>query len=296
MNARVDFLDIEKYGLEINKVYNEDCLEGMKKIKDKSIDMILCDLPYGTTKNKWDCVIPLEDYIEIKIKNKIVCMNQDEYKIFCFENEISIKEFKLEWKRKSKNGLWTHYKRIIKDNGAIVLTANQPFTTKLIESNKSMFKYAWCWEKSLKTNFLNAKKQPLRSHEDILVFYKKPATYNPQGLKEGSISGGNKITGSYNTWESNSKEQTHTGYPSSVLKIANPNNGNIHPTQKPLELFEYLIKTYSNENEVILDNCMGSGTTAIASLKTNRKFIGYESDKEHNYYDKSIERINSYDY
>ena len=285
-----------KYGLEINKVYNEDCLVGMKKIKDKSIDMILCDLPYGTTQNKWDSIITLNDYIEIEIKNKIVSMNENEYKLYCFENNIPLEIFKIRWKEKSKKGVWTHYKRIIKDDGAIVLTANQPFTTELVESNKSMFKYAWCWEKSLKTNFLNAKKQPLRSHEDILVFYKKPCTYNPQGLKEGFISGGNKITGSYNSWESNSKKQTHTGYPSSVLKIANPNNGNIHPTQKPLELFEYLINTYSNEDDIILDNCMGSGTTAIASLKTNRKYIGFENDKKHGYYEKLINRINNYDY
>ena len=285
-----------KYGLEINKVYNEDCLVGMKKIKDKSIDMILCDLPYGTTQNKWDSIITLNDYIEIEIKNKIVSMNENEYKLYCFENNIPLEIFKIRWKEKSKKGVWTHYKRIIKDDGAIILTANQPFTTELVESNKSMFKYAWCWEKSLKTNFLNAKKQPLRSHEDILVFYKKPCTYNPQGLKEGFISGGNKITGSYNSWESNSKKQTHTGYPSSVLKIANPNNGNIHPTQKPLELFEYLINTYSNEDDIILDNCMGSGTTAIASLKTNRKYIGFENDKKHGYYEKLINRINNYDY
>ena len=285
-----------KYGLEINKVYNEDCLIGMQKIKDKSIDMILCDLPYGTTQNKWDSIIPLNDYIEIEIKNKIVSMNENEYKLYCFENNIPLEIFKIRWKEKSKKGVWTHYKRIIKDDGAIILTANQPFTTELVESNKSMFKYAWCWEKSLKTNFLNAKKQPLRSHEDILVFYKKPCTYNPQGLKEGFISGGNKITGSYNSWESNSKKQTHTGYPSSVLKIANPNNGNIHPTQKPLELFEYLINTYSNEDDIILDNCMGSGTTAIASLKTNRKYIGFENDKKHGYYEKLINRINNYDY
>lgn len=295
MNVPLHFLDIEKYGLEINKVYNEDCLEGMKRIKDSSIDMILCDLPYGTTKNKWDSIIPLEDFIEVYIKNKILCMNQNNYKIHCFENDIPKHTYKTNWKQFSKKGLWSHYKRIIKDNGAIILTANQPFSTKLIESNKNMFKYAWCWEKSLKTNFLNAKKQPLRSHEDILVFYKKPCTYNPQGLTEGSISGGNQITGSYNSWESNSKKQTHTGYPSSVLKIANPNNKNIHPTQKPLELFEYLINTYSNEGDIILDNCMGSGTTAIASINTKRNYVGFENDKEHNYYNKLIDRIEKHD-
>lgn len=296
MNVPLHFTEIDRYGLEINKIYNEDCMVGMERIKDKSIDMILCDLPYGTTQNKWDSILPLNDYIEIEIKGKIKQLKEDEYLLYCYKNNISLDIAKKEWKSKHKKGLWTHYNRIIKDNGAIVLTANQPFTAKLIASNPSMFKYAWCWEKSLKTNFLNAKKQPLRNHEDVLVFYKKQCTYNPQGLKKGSISGGNKVTGSYNAWKSNSKKQMYTGYPSSVLKITNPNNGNIHPTQKPIELFEYLIKTYTNEGDIVLDNCMGSGTTAIACIKTKRNYIGWENDTKHGYYQKSIERINNYDY
>jgi len=296
MNVPLHFTEIDRYGLEINKIYNEDCMVGMERIKDKSIDMILCDLPYGTTQNKWDSILPLNDYIETEIKGKIKQLKEDEYLLYCYKNNISLDIAKKEWKSKHKKGLWTHYNRIIKDNGAIVLTANQPFTAKLIASNPSMFKYAWCWEKSLKTNFLNAKKQPLRNHEDILVFYKKQCTYNPQGLKKGSISGGNKVTGSYNAWKSNSKKQMYTGYPSSVLKITNPNNGNIHPTQKPIELFEYLIKTYTNEGDIVLDNCIGSGTTAIACIKTKRNYIGWENDTKHGYYQKSIERINNYDY
>ena len=296
MNVPLHFTEIDRYGLEINKIYNEDCMVGMERIKDKSIDMILCDLPYGTTQNKWDSILPLNDYIETEIKGKIKQLKEDEYLLYCYKNNISLDIAKKEWKSKHKKGLWTHYNRIIKDNGAIVLTANQPFTAKLIASNPSMFKYAWCWEKSLKTNFLNAKKQPLRNHEDILVFYKKQCTYNPQGLKKGSISGGNKVTGSYNAWKSNSKKQMYTGYPSSVLKITNPNNRNIHPTQKPIELFEYLIKTYTNEGDIVLDNCIGSGTTAIACIKTKRNYIGWENDTKHGYYQKSIERINNYDY
>ena len=142
---------IERYGLEINKIYNEDCLIGMERIKDKSIDMILCDLPYGTTQNKWDSVILLNDYIEVEIKGKIKQLKEDEYFLYCYKNNISLEEAKREWNKKHKKGLWTHYNRIIKDNGAIVLTSSQPFTSHLIESNKKMFKYAWCWEKSLKT-------------------------------------------------------------------------------------------------------------------------------------------------
>lgn len=280
-----------RYGLEINKIYNEDCLMGMQKIKDNSIDMILCDLPYGTTRNKWDIIIPLNDYIEIRSNTKKQKLTLDEYMIYCYKNDIDKNTCYKNWNLHHKKGLWTHYKRIIKENGAIVLTSYQPFSTELIQSNLELFKYSWSWEKSLKTNFLNAKKQPLRNHEDILVFYKKQPIYNPQGLREGSINGGNKPTSSYNQWASNYKKQTHTGYPSTVLKIANSNNGNIHPTQKPVELFEYLIKTYTNEGDIVLDNCMGSGTTAIACINTKRHYIGFENDIEHGYYKKSLERI-----
>lgn len=283
--------EIEKYGLEINKVYNEDCLIGMQRIKDKSIDMILCDLPYGTTNNKWDSVIPLEDYIDITGTKNTKHMNKDEFLLLCYQNGLENNKAKKKWKENKKLGLWSYYKRIIKDDGAIVLTASNPFTSKLIESNPNMFKYVWCWEKSLKTNFLNAKKQPLRCHEDIVIFYKKPCTYNPQGLKKGSISGGNKITGSYNSWEANSKKQTHTGYPSSVLKIANPNQGNIHPTQKPVELGEYLVSTYSNEGDIVLDNTCGSGSFLIAAKNKKRNFIGFEYDMKQGYFQKLQKRL-----
>ena len=132
--------NMSKYGLEINKIYNEDCLIGMQKIKDNSIDMVLCDLPYGTTRNKWDSIIPLNDYIEIEIKNKIVSMNENEYKLYCFENNLPIEIFNITWKKQSKKGLWTHYKRIIKDDGAIVLFGAQPFSSKVINSNINEFK------------------------------------------------------------------------------------------------------------------------------------------------------------
>ena len=210
-----------------------DCLERMKEIPGSSVDMILCDLPYGTTRNKWDSVIPFD----------------------C---------------------LWREYERIC--SGAIVLTASQPFTSSLVMSNPRLFRYAWVWEKSLKTNFLNAKKQPLRSHEDVLVFYAKQPTYNPQGLRPGKITGGNRLTGSYGAWTPNGTEQENTGYPASVLKIANPNQGNVHPTQKPVALMEYFIRTYTNEGETVLDNCMGSGTTGLAAKNLNRNFIGIEKD------------------
>ena len=209
-----------KYGLEINKVYNEDCLIGMQKIKDKSIDMILCDLPYGTTQNKWDSIIPLNDYIEIEIKNKIVCMNENEYKLYCFENNIPLEIFKIRWKEKSKKGLWTHYKRIIKDNGVIILTSQGNFTSKLISSNEEMFKYKIIWEKSKSTNFLNSKKQPLRKHEDICVFYKKQPTYNPQMSEGEAYNKGtrkNQLTGSYGDFKPVEVKSNGERYPTDIF-------------------------------------------------------------------------------
>lgn len=283
-----------KYGLEINKIYNEDCLIGMEKIKDKSIDMILCDLPYGTTQNKWDCIIPLNDYVEVEVKNKKVCMSENEYKLYCFDNDISSNEFKINWKSYSKKGLWSHYKRIIKDDGAIILTSAQPFTSHLIESNKEMFKYSLVWDKKNTTGFLNAKKQPLRKHEDICIFYKKSATYNPKMVERGKprIKGGkNRVNrGCYGDY-ADTNTFNNLYYPTSILEISNADKKNIiHPTQKPEELFQYLIETYSNKGDIVLDNCMGSGTTAIASLVTNRNFIGFELDS--NYFNQIIERIN----
>lgn len=231
--------------MQTNVIYNEECLQGMTRIPDKSIDMILCDLPYGTTACKWDSVIPFEP-------------------------------------------LWEQYERVIKDNGAIVLTASQPFTTVLASSNLRLFRYAWVWEKEQGVNFLMAKKQPLKVHEDILVFYKKQPTYNPQMTKgKPYISGkgdSGDVTGRVKKIQTKNEG---TRYPRSVIKF-NREVG-LHPTQKPVALFEYMIKTYTNVGEIVLDNCMGSGTTAIACLNTGRKYIGFELDKT--YYEMSLERI-----
>ena len=234
--------------MELNKIYNEDCLEGMKRIPDKSIDMILADLPYGTTRNKWDSIIPLDP-------------------------------------------LWEQYKRVIKDNGAIVLTAQTPFDKVLGASNLNMLRYEWIWEKDSATGHLNAKKMPMKKHENILVFYKKLPPYNPQFTNgkpyiakrvTKSTNYGNNVDG-YNRMTVNEGKR----YPLSVLKF-NKETG-LHPTQKPVALFEYLIKTYTNENETILDNVMGSGTTAIAAINTKRNFIGFELDE--NYFNIANERI-----
>jgi len=239
--------------LEVNKIYNMDCLEGMKYIDDKSIDMILCDLPYGTTKCKWDIVIPFEP-------------------------------------------LWEQYERIIKDNGAIVLFGSQPFTSALVMSNLKLFRYEWIWQKTLATNFMLVKKQPAKKHENILVFYKKQPTYNPQMEigKPYKDKPRKRTVGIHGNAETIKKAINNEGtrYPSSVQLFSNGNNRNVHPTQKPVELCEYLIKTYTNENELVLDNCIGSGTTAIACINTNRNFIGFELDKE--YYEIAKNRINKH--
>lgn len=234
--------------IELNKIYNEDCLEGMKRIPDCSVDMILCDLPYGTTANKWDVIIPFDK-------------------------------------------LWEQYERVIKDNGAIVLTGQQPFSSKLIMSNLELFRYEWIWEKEQGTGFLNAKKIPLKNHENILIFYKKLPIYNPQfkqGEPRSSWAGGE--SSNYGKFEKQTYDNpTGKRYPVTVQRFVAHQNHGLHPTQKPVALFEYLIKTYTNKGDTVLDNCMGSGTTAIACLNTERNFIGFETNEE--YYSKSLQRI-----
>jgi site-specific DNA-methyltransferase (adenine-specific) len=225
-----------------------DCLELMNDIPNGSIDMILCDLPYGTTQNKWDSIIPL-------------------------------------------NELWNEYKRVIKESGAIVLTSMQPFTSNLINSNLKDFKYCWYWVKNRATGILNAKKQPLRNIEEICVFNIKK--YNPQGLipYNQQSRNGKKDSENYGKGKTNSYIQEWTNYPKQLLEFDSVQRV-VHPTQKPTELFEYLIKTYSNEGDLVLDNCAGSGTTAIACLNTNRQFIVME--KEQKYYDIILKRVGDF--
>lgn len=236
-----------------NTTHLGDCLEIMQQIPDGSVDMILCDLPYGTTACKWDTIIPFAD-------------------------------------------LWAQYERVIKPNGAIVLTASQPFTSALVMSNSGLFKYTWTWDKTTKTNHLNARKQPLRRTEDVLVFYSRQCAYNPQGLTNGEFknyranhfkySNGAKV---YGEQKEHSNISSYSNYPDNLISISNGNHNSLHPTQKPVALFEYLIKTYTNEGDVVLDNCAGSGTTAIAAINTGRDYILIE--KEPDYYNIIQERI-----
>jgi len=236
--------------LQLNKIYAGDCLELMSGIDDGSIDMILCDLPYGISACHWDIIIPFDR-------------------------------------------LWPQYKRIIKNNGAIVLTASQPFTTDLIMSNREMFKYEWIWDKGMGTNFLLAHKMPLKAHENICVFYKNLPTYNPQknqykhpdSLKKTHVTG-YRYSEHYRKIKALPDNKDILKFPTSVIYIRNQNTSNqfkkqldnYHATKKPVKLFKYLIETYTNPGEVVLDNCIGSGTTAIAAVMSDRKFIGMEID------------------
>jgi site-specific DNA-methyltransferase (adenine-specific) len=238
--------------LEVNQIHQGDCLELMKSIPTGSIDMILCDLPYGTTACEWDSIIDMGQ-------------------------------------------LWNEYQRIIKDNGAIVLTANSVFTFQLWESNKKLFKYKMVWDKNFKVGFMDANRRPMRQYEDVLIFYKKPPVYNPQKSKGDKYIIKRKKNDVPDYMGNISRIDTINNedrYPSDIIKI----NSNVfskdkgmHPTQKPVELFEYLIKTYTNENDLVLDNCSGSGTTAIACLNSNRQFICIEQNEE--YVRKSRERL-----
>lgn len=239
------------------QIIRGDCLEVMKGIASGSVDMILCDLPYGTTQCKWDSVIPF-------------------------------------------NELWIQYERIIKTGGAIVLTASQPFTSALVLSNIKLFKYEWIWQKTHPKGHLNAKKQPMRAHESVLVFYKKQPTYNPiktfgHKRKVAKTEYVKENTGDsvYGKETRNTDYDSTERYPLSVQVFPNADLSKVlHPTQKPVELFEYLIRTYTNEGDLILDNCAGSGTTGIACLNSNRDFILIEQDKK--YFDIINDRIVKY--
>lgn len=280
------------------KLIKGDCLEKMKGIADKSIDMILCDLPYGTTHNKWDSVIPLNSYVLVSINNKLKKLNIDEFILYNYKKGKNYKETIKYWKENKKEGLWDIYNRIIKDNGVIALFGQTPFNEKLGISNLKMLRYEWIIKKTKATGHLNAKKMPMKSHENVLVFYKKMPTYNPQKTEghnpvhnytkhttDGSNYGKTKIgiCGGGNT----------SRYPIDVLEFKwDTQKSSLHPTQKPVALLEYLIKTYTNEGDLVLDNCMGSGSTGVACLNTNRKFIGIEKDDK--YFDIGVNRINTY--
>lgn len=243
--------------IELDTIYNMDCLEGMKMIPDRSVDAIICDLPYGTTANKWDSIIPFEP-------------------------------------------LWEQYHRVCKPNAAFVLFAGQPFTSALIMSNPKEFRHEWIWIKNRGSNFANTIREPFKEHEEVVVFSKGGWTYNPQ-MQERTGAGAERVNYDFNFRsqstnyrkfpERPTKSLPQMRVPSSWQKFNTAcGKDKFHPTQKPVELIRYLIRTYSDEGQVILDNCMGSGTTAIAAMREKRHFVGFELNKE--YFDKAVERIN----
>ena len=231
-------------------LYQGDCLEILQNIPPGSVDMILCDLPYGITSCKWDSAIPLAP-------------------------------------------LWEQYWKAAKEHGPVVLFAVQPFTTALISSGKRYFRYCWYWKKNNKTGGTFSKVQPMRCIEDIAVFYKKAPTYNPQGLKPLTKPKVNRqaVNSMYDRGKGKSSLQFYTGYPHHLLEYDNDAMGGkrLHPTQKPVPLLEYLIKTYTHEGDTVLDNCMGSGSTGVACLRTGRRFIGIEKDPQ--YFQTAKERL-----
>lgn len=228
------------------QAFNGDCLTGMRLIADKSIDLILCDLPYGTTRNKWDTVIPFE-------------------------------------------ALWRQYERIIKDNGAIVLFSDGLFTAQLIQSNIKLWRYNLVWDKGQGTDFLNANVKPLKCHEDIVIFYKKKPTYNKQYWygKPYKVTSG-KGSENYDDYDPVTTESDGRRNPLTILRYCRDKD-KLHPTQKPIALLEYIIKTYTNEGDTVLDNCFGSGSTLVAALNCNRACIGFE--KEAKYFDIASDRL-----
>ena len=234
--------------MELDKIYNMDCLEGMKQIPDGSVDAIICDLPYGTTRNAWDSIIPLER-------------------------------------------LWEQDKRIAKPNAAICLFAQTPFDKVLGCSNLEWLKYELIWKKTRATGHLNAKLMPMKVHENVLIFYKELPTYNPQLTKgEPYISHCNGHSSNYGYQAGAVIVNEGIRYPQDIVEYTSEMDG-FHPTQKPVDLLRYLVRTYSNEGDTILDNCMGSGTTAVACIKEKRHFIGFELNKD--YYDKACQRIDA---
>ena len=232
--------------IELDTIYNMDCLDGMKHIPDRSIDAVICDLPYGTTRNQWDSVIPFDK-------------------------------------------LWAEYKRICKPNAAIVLFSQQPFTSALVMSNLQQFRYEWIWQKNIAVGFLRANERPLRAFENVCVFYKERPTYNPQGVRKcHKVQRRGRVGDNYATGTSNEYVTEYENYPKNILTF-DKDSDVFHPTQKPVDLLRYLVLTYTNEGDTVLDNCIGSGTTAIACIKGKRHFVGFELNK--GYFDKACKRI-----
>lgn len=288
--------------MELNTIYNADCLgdEGLTTLPDNSIDLLITDLPYGVTKAAHDIKIPLEDYIEVSLtfrgREKIVFMTEKDFYDYTYkQGELTFKQAKDLFNTTKKTGLMTQLFRVVKDNGALIFFGQDKFTTEIMQSALKYHRYNLIWNKKRTTGFLNANKMPLRQHEDILVFYKKPPVYNPQKVKGKPNHSRGKSTkplknqnyGSM-VFIDNQELLGDMKHPTSILSFDKPHPP-VFATQKPTALLEWLIKSYSNENDVVLDCCIGSGSTMLGAQNTNRQFIGFEKDTGN--FEQSLKRI-----
>lgn len=288
--------------MELNTIYNADCLgdEGLTTLPDNSIDLLITDLPYGVTKAAHDIKIPLEDYIEVSLtfrgREKIVFMTEKDFYDYSYkQGELTFKQAKDLFNTTKKTGLMTQLFRVVKDNGALIFFGQDKFTTEIMQSALKYHRYNLIWNKKRTTGFLNANKMPLRQHEDILVFYKKPPVYTPQKVKGKPNHSRGKSTkplknqnyGSM-VFIDNQELLGDMKHPTSILSFDKPHPP-VFATQKPTVLLEWLIKSYSNENDVVLDCCIGSGSTMLGAQNTNRQFIGFEKDTGN--FEQSLKRI-----
>lgn len=278
-------MDKDKKNTNCNyKLLNGNCLNLLKMIPDNSVDMVLCDLPYGLTNETWDSVIPMNDFIVFNNKN----LEFTDFAFLQYKNNVSFEKTIERFEKEKQMGLWSLYKKIVKPNGAILLFGNEPFSSYLRTSNKKSYKYDWYWEKERLTNIAQVRKRAGKTVETISVFYDKQPTYNPQmsiytgPLRKNKVKNG-KLGKLTDNQEKSAYEYHDNGtrYPTQILKFKRDIlTSNLHPTQKPVALLEYLIKTYTNEGDLVLDNTMGSGSTGIACLNINRKFMGIEIDEK----------------
>lgn len=273
--------------LKLDNLYCGDCLELMPNIAEHSIDAIICDLPYGVTKNHWDSIIPLNDYIEVKKRNKNIMLDYNSYMLESFKNGLTYSNALEQWNINHKKGLWSNYDRILKENGVVILFSDGMFMADVMKSNEKNWKYNIVWDKLLTTGFLNSNKQPLRQHEEVVIFYKKQPTYNPQ-KKKGKLnhSKGKTQKNTNNNYGEfkivdNKDKLGDMKFPTSIWQYQKVHpSKSVHPTEKPVEILLELIRTYTNEGDIILDNTMGSGSTIKACILENRHFIGIEKDEE----------------
>lgn len=277
----------------MNKIFLGDCFEIMSKIEDSSVDMILADLPYGITSNKWDNILPIDDYLILDGKK----LNKEEYLLHIYKtSSLNYIEANLYFEKNKISGLLSHYLRILKQNGVIALTASQPFSSILVSKLRELYRHEWIWIKNRGSNFANTVREPFKEHEQVLIFSRGKWTYNKQ-MQERTGSGLNRVKYNFNKiTESDNYRKFDRASDSKGKNLRVPSSHQkfntevgLHPTQKPVDLFRYLIRTYTNEGDIVLDNTSGSGTTGIACIMENRNYILIEKDEK--YFNISNERI-----